>query len=89
MKIFKQVMEGLENCHRNKMVHRDLKPSNILLSKNGEVAKICDFGFSKLLKHDVFSSNIGTEAYKAPEFSDKKFCADYKVDIWAAGCIFY
>lgn len=31
------------------MIHSDLKPQNILIAEN-EVIKICDLGFSKVMK---------------------------------------
>ena len=39
----RQMILGIEFCHRNGIIHRDLKPENILLSSEG-VVKICDFG---------------------------------------------
>lgn len=43
--IIKQIINGLAELHRNKIIHRDLKAENIL-SHNG-VYKIADMGFSK------------------------------------------
>ena len=39
--ILRQVMDGLEEAHRQGVVHRDLKPENILITRDGAV-KITD-----------------------------------------------
>ena len=39
-------------------MHNDLKPSNVLLDNRG-VAKICDFGMSKMKDSSRMSSKIG------------------------------
>ncbi|XP_047978844.1 cyclin-dependent kinase G-1-like [Salvia hispanica] len=44
-KLMKQLIQGVEFLHRNKVLHRDLKPANVLVSKGGQL-KICDFGLS-------------------------------------------
>ena len=52
-KIFKQIILGLEELHRNGISHRDLKMENILIGKGLKV-KIIDFGFA------VYDDNIHT-----------------------------
>jgi serine/threonine protein kinase len=47
--IFKQIMEGLNACHRAGIAHRDLKLENIMLDRNYNV-KIADFGFATFLQ---------------------------------------
>ena len=39
----RQMILGIEFCHRHNIIHRDIKPENVLLSCDG-VVKICDFG---------------------------------------------
>jgi serine/threonine protein kinase len=46
--ILKQIINGVGECHKQKIIHRDLKADNILCN-NGEY-KIADFGFSKELR---------------------------------------
>ena len=45
----KQLLLGLNYCHKKGIVHRDLKPENILLTNDEEHIKICDFGSSKII----------------------------------------
>jgi serine/threonine protein kinase len=66
----KQIINGVGECHRQKIIHRDLKADNILCN-NGEY-KIADFCFSKELRisnEDELSRNtcLGTMTTMAPE----------------------
>ncbi len=42
---FKQIMQGLDYCHQNRIAYRDIKPDNLLLDENF-VLKIAGFSFS-------------------------------------------
>jgi serine/threonine protein kinase len=83
----KQVAQGVEHAHKNKIIHRDLRPSNIMISEEG-TAKITDFGTSAWLNSVPYASTrIGSPPYMAPEqFLGK---AGYQSDIYSLGCIFY
>ena len=85
--------------HDCDIVHRDVKPGNFLVAmdEDGRVlAKITDFGLSKLhashSKSGIMSSNVGTLAFKAPEFwmQDKDGFIKYNssIDIFALGLTF-
>lgn len=52
-KFFHQIIQGVEELHKNEITHRDLKPENLLLkaSAQGWLIKIVDFGLSNT--HDV------------------------------------
>ena len=49
LKLFYQILAGLEYCHRKQIVHRDLKLENIILTSDGTI-KIADFGLSNSIK---------------------------------------
>ena len=49
--ILQQILEALEEVHRNEMWHLDLKPGNIMLDKQGN-SYLIDFGASKQIRAD-------------------------------------
>jgi len=54
--IAKQLLLGLNYCHKKGIVHRDLKPENILLTDDEQI-KICDFGSSKIIQKTACDDN--------------------------------
>lgn len=82
----KDLCLSLSYLHNKNIIHRDLKPSNVLIDKNN-ILKLADFGISKI-KNNLYSQNIGTYYYMAPELlSNKEY--NHKIDIWSLGLIFY
>lgn len=68
---------------------RDLKPQNLLIASNG-VIKLADFGLGRAygIPVRVYTHEVVTLWYRAPEIllgSSKYSCP---VDIWSIGCIF-
>lgn len=47
LKIFIQIVLGLDYLHLNKIDHRDMKPLNILMFEESSIAKIADFGLAR------------------------------------------
>jgi glycogen synthase kinase 3 beta len=85
--ISKQLLLGLDFCHKKNIVHRDLKPENVLFTEDERV-KICDFGSSKCIKENTTSTPyIVSRYYRAPELILGKKDYNSKIDIFAAGCI--
>ena len=87
--ITKQMLLGLNYCHKKNIVHRDLKPENVLLTDDGNV-KLCDFGSSKCIdeKKGITSTPYTVSRYyRAPELILGKLDYNSKIDIFATGCI--
>ena len=97
LKLFAGVMQGLKHLHSNGVVHMDIKPDNILIFDNQSpectvapggapeyVAKLADFGHSKLLEHnsqmvETYYGDAGTFNFVAPEIPrfQKKLQLEY------------
>ena len=87
--IAKQMLIGLNYCHKKNIVHRDLKPENVLLTDEGNV-KLCDFGSSKCIdekKGTTSTPYTVSRYYRAPELFLGKIDYNSKIDIFATGCI--
>ena len=71
------------------VTHTDLKPENLLIG-NGNQIKICDFGTGhKYAPGTQWAVNgeLSTLWYRAPELLLGSKTFDYKIDLWAIGCI--
>ncbi|POO01408.1 Serine/threonine protein kinase [Trema orientale] len=97
--IIVQIFQGLVylNKRTQKIIHYDLKPGNVLFDELG-IAKVTDFGLSKIVEDDVGSQGMeltsqgaGTYWYLPPEcFELSKIpLISSKVDVWSAGILFY
>ncbi len=98
--IARQVGSALSAAHREGIVHRDLKPQNIFLvpteidGKLVEVAKVLDFGISKMRGSTTVKTQeatlLGTPQYMAPEQAKGDHAnVDQRTDIFALGSIVY
>eukprot|EP00268_Persea_americana_P045744 TRINITY_DN4683_c0_g1_i3.p1 TRINITY_DN4683_c0_g1~~TRINITY_DN4683_c0_g1_i3.p1 ORF type:complete len:410 (+),score=84.75 TRINITY_DN4683_c0_g1_i3:1173-2402(+) len=97
--IIVQIFQGLVymNKRPQKIIHYDLKPGNVLFNEVG-VAKMTDFGLSKIVEDDVGSQGMeltsqgaGTYWYLPPECFElsKTPLISSKVDVWSAGILLY
>ncbi|KAL8214785.1 hypothetical protein R6Q57_004234 [Mikania cordata] len=89
LKICVDAARGLDHLHRH-IIHRDIKSSNILLDENW-VAKISDFGLSKLIYVDrsgVITNPCGTPGYCEPEYIDTGIVMK-ESDIFSFGLVLF
>lgn len=81
-KVGRQILEALAFAHSHRTVHRDIKPSNVLLTSDG-IAKICDFGISKIrnfLEPGVTLAHFASFPYAPPEIDDGSY--SYSRDVF-------
>lgn len=98
--IMSDVLAGLEAAHKKNILHRDIKPENIfLVSKPRPLAKVVDFGVSKMSFYDSEGGEdaqltktgmvMGTPYYMSAEQARGLRDLDARVDVYACGVIFY
>lgn len=92
IKIFMDILAGLEEIHDLSIYHRDLKPLNVLRFDNNYA--ISDFGLISLDKSQVSGLThtgmaMGSDKYTAPEITSELKLASRASDIYSAGCILH
>jgi serine/threonine protein kinase len=94
IRIFSQLLDGLEAAHLQKIVHRDLKPENILFKTSDAQLALADFGIARFTEDELFTA-VETKAqdrlanfqYAAPEQRVRGKDIDSHADIYALGLI--
>ena len=86
--IFIQILEGLHQLHRARIMHRDIKEDNILVDRNGGV-RICDFGLAVPLEGEraKITPSLIVMFYRPPEMLLGAAQYSTAVDMWSAGCL--
>lgn len=87
LRLFAQVCRGVQALHDHSLVHFDIKPANVYLQ--GDVARIGDYGLSKLVSasRNSLSMGRGTPYYMAPELLRRR--GDARSDVYALGILLY
>jgi len=89
---FKQLIKGLEDCHKVGVLHRDIKAQNIMFDARCNL-KIIDFGFAHLKQNsaDLVAENytFGTRGYQAPEILARTPTTGFSADIFSAGVLLF
>ncbi|WFD33867.1 non-specific serine/threonine protein kinase [Malassezia cuniculi] len=90
---FVQIVQGVDYLHANGIVHRDIKPDNLLLTDDGKMCKIVDFGVSEMMNrgNDTMHHAVGSPAFMSPELCTHTESATQgrSDDIWALGVSLY
>lgn len=88
--IMSQVIDAMNEAHKNGIIHRDLKPQNVLIDQSGDV-KVTDFGIaliSSQLPLTQTNAIVGSIHYISPEQALGKKVT-IKSDIYSLGIILY
>ncbi|EDV97249.1 GH16743 [Drosophila grimshawi] len=88
--IMKQLLDGLNYCHKKNFLHRDIKCSNILMNNKGKV-KLADFGLARLYNAEdrerPYTNKVITLWYRPPELLLGEERYGPSIDVWSCGCI--
>lgn len=94
LRLFREVLQGVEYAHDRGVVHRDLKPSNILVTADGR-PKIVDFGIAKLLQADAPAEAATRTLHRlmTPEYASPEQVLGQPVartsDVYSLGIVLY
>ena len=94
IKVFTQLLDGIEAAHLQRIVHRDLKPENILYKTTDAKLVLADFGIARFTEDELYTA-VETKAhdrlanflYAAPEQRVRGKNVDARADIYAVGLI--
>eukprot|EP00657_Telonema_sp_P-1_P009182 TRINITY_DN3357_c0_g1_i1.p1 TRINITY_DN3357_c0_g1~~TRINITY_DN3357_c0_g1_i1.p1 ORF type:complete len:318 (+),score=48.34 TRINITY_DN3357_c0_g1_i1:155-1108(+) len=94
---FRDLIHGLDTCHKVNVVHLDVKPDNLLIiddgTTNGRV-KLTDFGLSAYIGGEtgpvLLCQACGSNGYAPPEILRGNESYDGRVaDVWSCGIVLY
>ncbi|KAL1131135.1 hypothetical protein AAG570_012372 [Ranatra chinensis] len=86
----RQICEGVDYMHKNRIVHLDLKPENIMCqTRTSHQIKLIDFGLAQKLKPDTpVRVLFGTPEFIPPEIINYEPIGT-ETDMWSVGVICY
>lgn len=83
-----QIIEGMQECHKEGILHSDYTLDNIRINERRKSISISDLGHSVLLgSQRAERARGGAIGFQAPEIFDGK--ASKKSDLWTFGVILY
>jgi serine/threonine protein kinase len=94
LRVFSDILDGVEAAHMQGVIHRDLKPENILCRNGGIDVVVADFVIAQFAEEHLFTSvetkegsRLANFAYAAPEQKRRDGIVDKSTDVFALGLI--
>uniref|UniRef100_A0A0D9VY25 Protein kinase domain-containing protein n=1 Tax=Leersia perrieri TaxID=77586 RepID=A0A0D9VY25_9ORYZ len=76
---------ALKHLRNSGVLHCDIKPDNILVNKDSNSLKLCDFGSAMSAENNEITPYLVSRFYRAPEII-LGLPYDHPLDMWSAGC---
>lgn len=90
LRIFGNVLDGMEAAHLHGIWHLDLKPENLLTNGDGDDLAVGDFGLAHFAEEQrAAAGGSGDFPYAAPEQRNSGAAVDGKADVYALGLILH
>jgi serine/threonine protein kinase len=93
LRVFGDILDGVEAAHLQGVIHRDLKPENLLVSEDKRIV-VADFGIAHFREEELFTivetraaDKLANYRYSAPEQRTPGAVVDQRADIFALGYI--
>jgi serine/threonine protein kinase len=94
MKLFSQILDGVEAAHLQGVTHRDLKPENVLFDNGNHALAIADFGIASFTDDQLVTlvetaptQRLANFQYAAPEQRVAGKSVSTTADIYALGLL--
>lgn len=83
-----QLLIALKHLEKCGVVHADIKPDNVLVNKNHNTLKLCDFGSAMFDGNNEITPYLQSRFYRAPEvILGLKY--SFPLDMWSLGCCLF
>jgi serine/threonine protein kinase len=97
LRVFVEILRGVEAAHLKGITHRDIKAKNILVNKDGSKVVVADFGIARFVTEQIQQEAAITKPgdrlanfeYAAPEQLRPGQEIDEKTDIFSLGLLLY
>ena len=93
LRVFSDILDGVEAAHLQGVIHRDLKPENLLVSEDKRIV-VADFGIAHFREEELFTAvetratdKLANYRYSAPEQRMPGGVVDQRADVFAMGYI--